>query len=122
MCTLTYFIVHMRHFLSSNKKSTIVGFMYKHVPYNDDFTFFVSRTLTSSTFRFWIDDDDDDDDDDGTIDCINHSTSTRLMIRFSRSMRQDYAIASIMADRISMRCGSHDDLDIQELVIINVNA
>ena len=36
---------------SSNKISTVVGFVYKHMPFNINFTLLVSYILTNSTFR-----------------------------------------------------------------------
>jgi len=63
MRTLTYSACST-HCSTPNKKSTVVGFMYKYVSCNDNFTFVVSHTLTSSTFRSWC------DDDDGTVALI----------------------------------------------------
>jgi len=93
--------------------------MYKYVSCNDNFTFFVSHTLTSSTFRI------DDDDDDGTVDWdINRSICAHLdgvlsidsMLRLPRSMRQDYAVTSIVVRNFYMRRRTYDDLDVQELI------
>ena len=62
--------------LSSNMKSMVDGFIYRHVSCNINLTTFItSRIFKIFITRSWI------DNDEGAIDFTNHSISARLLMK-----------------------------------------
>jgi len=52
-CIHWFIVYSLIHCSKSIKNSTIVGFMYKHISYNNNFTLIIYNTLTSSDLE-WV--------------------------------------------------------------------
>ena len=97
--------------LSSNIKSSVDGFIYRHVSCNINLTTFTSRIFTIFITRSWTDNDED------AIDCTNHSISARLSMKACHISRDNYVVTLVVANcNFHKRHRSHDDSDIQVFI------
>jgi len=86
----------------------VFGFICKHVPYNDIFTLYLLSILTSSTIKSWI------VKEKKTAALITQHLHVSRDERLPCRMRQDYAIASSIANHnFYIEHKSHADSNVQ---------